>query len=197
MYRRIVQFVVVLAIALGATVALGSCGTTWPRRDPTGETFPTVTGESLAGDEVTVPDDFAGQPLLLLVGYEQEAQFDLDRWAVGLDTARALDPSALDVEILELPTIPGLGARIASGFIDDGMRGGIPEEDWKTVVTLYSEASPVAKFTGNEGGNTGRILLLDRAGEVVFFHDRGFSAGQLRRLREALAGLRSASSRDG
>ena len=55
-------------LALGATVVLvaallalpAGCGTTYERRDPTGERLPTVTGESLSGEEVTFPDDFLG-----------------------------------------------------------------------------------------------------------------------------------------
>ena len=43
--------------------------------------------------------------------------------------------------------------------------------------------------TGNDDGLTGRVLLLDATGKVVFFHDRGFSVGSLQRLQQALAAL--------
>jgi hypothetical protein len=113
---------------------LTSCSTTWPRRDPTGEVFPTVTGTSLAGDAVTLPTLGAGAPLLLLIGYEQEAQFDLDRWLLGLDQA------GWRVRTFEVPTLPGLFPRLLAGTIDSGMRRGIPAEDWASVVTVYGDA---------------------------------------------------------
>jgi len=160
-----------------------SCSTTWPRRDPTGEVFPTVSGTSLAGDAVSLPALGAGAPLLLLVGYEQEAQFDLDRWLLGLDQA------GWRLRTLEVPTLPGLFPRLLAGTIDGGMRRGIPAEDWASVVTVYGDASRIAEFTGNEDGLTGRVLLLDRAGKVVFFHDRGFSVGRLKALVEAAGGI--------
>ena len=164
-----------LLLALAAT----SCSSTWPRRDPTGEVFPTVTGESLAGATVTLPAVGAGAPLLLLVGYEQETQFDLDRWLLALDQA------GWRVTTFEVPTLPGMMPRLFAGFIDGGMRRGIPQEDWAGVVTLYGDATPVARFTGNDDPLPGRVLLLDGEGKVAFFHDRALSVGTLRRLEPA------------
>lgn len=171
--RRPVLLSILLLLGLAL---LSACSTTWPRRDPTGEQFPTVTGTSLADQPVTFPDVGRGAPLLLLIGYEQNTQFDLDRWIQGLDVAGA------KLRAFELPTLPGMLPRMVSGMIDGGMRRGIPEEDWLSVVTLYGDASKVAAFTGNDDGLPGRIVLLDRDGKVVFFHDRGFSLGSLKRL---------------
>jgi hypothetical protein len=167
---------------------LAACSSTWPRRDPTGERFPSVTAQALDATEVRLPEVGAGAPLLLLVGYQQDTQFDLDRWLLALDTAE------VKVRVYEVPTIPGLAPRMFSGMIDSGMRRGIPKEDWGGVVTLYGDASRVAAFTGNDDGLPGRILLLDADGKVVFFHDRGFSVGTLRRLQEALEQARGAAA---
>lgn len=173
-----------LCLMLFATIlSFTSCSTTYPRRDPTGEAFPTVTGTSLAGDAVTFPDVGRGAPLLLLIGYEQDTQFDLDRWIQALEAAGA------KVRTYELPTIPGLTPRLFSGFIDGGMRRGIPQEDWFAVVTVYGDAAKVAEFTGNDDGLPGRIVLLDRDGRVAFFHDRGYSLGTLKQLLAKLAAL--------
>jgi hypothetical protein len=150
---------------------LTACSSASPRRDPTGELFPTVTGTSLQGHEVELPEAFRGGPTILLVGYLQETQFDLDRWLMGLLMAEA------PVPFFEVPTIPGLAPTAISGWIDDGMRSGIPEEDWGAVVTCYgSDADPIAALTGTENGRNTRVLLLDGDGRVTWFHDRGFSA---------------------
>ncbi|MGE3171891.1 MAG: hypothetical protein AB7O97_04645 [Planctomycetota bacterium] len=172
-----------VAVAVGAWI-LSACSTPWPRRDPTGERFPSVTATALDGTLVRVPEDFAGAPLVLLVGYEQDAQFDADRWLLGLLQAE------VPVAIRELPTIPGFVPRLLAGTIDSGMRSGIPDEDWGAVITVYDDAAAVAAFTGNEAGRTMRVLLLDERGTVAWFHDRGYSAGTLLRLLEAL-GLRA------
>ncbi len=115
---------------LGAGVgvlSVSGCGTTYENRNPVGEIFPSAVGENLDEERVELPEALAGEPAILLVGYKQRTQFDIDRWIMGLIQADA--PG----QLLEVPTIPGLGASIASDWIDDGIRSGNPEEDWGTV----------------------------------------------------------------
>ena len=170
-YARAVLFSCTgIALALFA-FSQTACSSPYPNQNPVGQTFPTVTGESLEEVKTTLPDEFAGEPAILLIGYKQRAQFDIDRWIMGLIQART------EARIVEVPTIPGLVPSMASGWIDDGMRAGIPKEDWSAVVTLYGDAAkPVAKLTGTESGNNARVLLLDKQGEIVWFWDQGYSA---------------------
>ena len=65
-------------------LAAASCRSTYPRRNPMNEPFPTAVGESLRGERVELPGAFHGAPVVLLVGYLQESQFDIDRWRLGL-----------------------------------------------------------------------------------------------------------------
>ena len=139
---------------MGGFLALSGCSTTYPSRDPVGETFPRVSGRALSGETMTFPDDTLGSPVLFLIGYVQDTQFDIDRWLLALTMAE------VDVALYELPTIPGMGPRLVSSQIDGGMRKGIPEEDWGLVVTVYGDADAIARFTGNEDGPT----IADREG---------------------------------
>jgi hypothetical protein len=169
-----------LSLLLPLALSGLGCSAKHPHRDPTGERFPSVVGTSLRGAEYRIPEAFAGEPVLLLVGYEQDTQFDLDRWLLGLTQA------GIQVRAYELPTIPGLAPRMFQGTIDEGMRSGIPSEDWGAVITVYGDGDEIARFTGNENKLPGRVLLLDAEGRVIFFHDRGYSVGTLQRLRDAL-----------
>ncbi|MHC4957676.1 MAG: hypothetical protein ACYTGN_04815 [Planctomycetota bacterium] len=166
---------ILFLLALLALAGPG-CSSTYPQRDPTGAPFPSVTGTSLDGTEYQIPQAFAGEPVLLLVGYEQDSQFDIDRWLLGLTQA------GFKVRTHEVPTIPGLAPRMFSGYIDEGMRSGIPSEDWGAVITVYGDGDKIAQFTGTENKLPGRVILLDAEGRVVFFHDRGYSVGTLQRL---------------
>lgn len=184
---------------LVAAISLAACSSSQPRRDPTGETFPAVSGTNLDGKAFSIPGDFAGEPVLLLVGYRQETQFDIDRWLLGLTmhfdgherVADAANPgsSPKPPRLYEVPTIPGLAPSLFAGRIDEGMRSGIPSEDWGSVITVYGDGGAIAKFTGTENGLPGRVLLLDAQGKVVFFHDRGYSIGAMKKLLEALRAL--------
>ncbi len=161
-----------------------SCTISYPNRNPVGEPFPLASGESLAGEATELPTDLSGSPAVLLVGYEQDSQFDLDRWILGLQQAE------ISVRALEVPTIPAGIPTMISGWIDNGMRRGIPQEDWAGVVTLYgAEADKVARFTGTEKLLNGRILLLDAQGVVRWFWDQGYSARRLLHLDKAIEAL--------
>lgn len=174
----------VAGVALLGAIALSavSCRSPIPNRFPVGESFPAVLGESLEGKPVPVP--IANEPAILLIGYVQDAQFDADRWLYGLLQAR------IPVRVIELPTLPGIFVRAIGGMIDEGMRSGIPKEDWASVVTVYGpKASDIVAFTGNTNPRNMRVVLLDAQGKVRWFHDRGFSAGKLIELEAAAKAL--------
>jgi len=180
------RFIFITAAVLTATAVLTStgCAATHENRNPTGEAFPVVEGQSLEKEAIELPSAFAGEPVVLMVGYQQRTQFDIDRWIMGLLQAD------IQATIVEVPTIPGLMPTLASKWIDDGMRAGIPEEDWGAVVTLYgSSAKPVAEFTGTQHGQRARIMVLDGQGVVVWFSDRGYSATQAMEVAELVIEL--------
>lgn len=170
---------------IGALLAMLGCGPSKvANRDPVGDAFPSVQGKALSGESVDIPKAYAGAPVILMVGYLQETQFDLDRWTFGIMQAKP------PVKAVEIPTIPGLVPSMISGWIDSGMRSGIPEEDWPAVVCVYgAPAQKIVDLTGNRGGRNGRILLLDGEGRVRWFHDRGFSAAKLAELDAAARAL--------
>ena len=169
-----------IAVTTMLLALTAACSSSRPNRDPTGEIFPSVRGETLDGQERLLPRDLEGPRTVLLVGYVQDTQFDLDRWILGLLQA------GVDVPIFEVPTIEGLLPGLAAGQIDGGMRRGIPSEDWGSVITVYGDAGKITALTGTENPRNGRVLLLDGEGRVIWFHDRGYSAGTLMSLLDAI-----------
>ena len=170
----------VLLLAL-VTVTAG-CASRTPSRDPVGEPFPSVQAKTLDERALTLPADLAGRPAVLLVGYDQDAQFDADRWLLGLLQAE------IDAAIYEVPTIPGAVGSVFGETINEGMRSGIPSEDWGVVATAYGdEGEKIEVFTGSaENPRNIRVLLLDDGGVVRWFHDRGYSAGTLLKMKAML-----------
>ncbi len=146
-----------------------------------GHMFPSVAGRSLAGENVRIPEALAGAPAVLLVAYRRGTQPDTDRW---IEMLRRDLPA---VRFLELPTIPNVVWRPLAGWIDSGMRRGVPQAMWPNVVTLYEEGGVVRGFLGDAGGLTTHVVLLDAAGRVAWFDAGGYRP-------EADAGLRAAAS---
>ena len=157
-------------VAWWALVLLASGCASIPNRDPTGEIFPTVHGTTLTSQAMTLPLAVQGKPSLLLVAYDQDAQFDVDRWVLGvLQLKTPID------QLFEVPTVAGVVPTVLAGVINSGMRSGIPSEDWASVCTVYSDGALLERFTGTERGLNARVILLDATGTVIWFHDRGFS----------------------
>jgi len=160
------RFVAVVYIALFCT----GCSKTFETQDPLKQAFPSVRARILTDEQVIIPEFFKKKPTLLLVGYVQDTQFDIDRWIL------ALKQLSTPINIAEIPAIRGFFPRMISSQINSGMRDGIPQEDWKIVFTVYADAEEVAKFFGNSKPRNARVVLLDNEGRVQWFHDQGFSA---------------------
>lgn len=157
-----------------------SCSTTYKNQKITNKFFPSISGESLAGKKYKLPEDLKGKPALLMIGYKQKSQFDIDRWLLGLLQLKA------KVTVYEVPTVEGMIPGLISGKINSGMRSGIPKEDWAIVITVYKDAEKITRFTGTENPLNSRIVLLDSNSKVVWFHDRGYSASKLLELNSKI-----------
>ncbi len=145
--------------------------------------FPTVQGESLNKEKITLPDHYKGKNTLLLIGYQQKTQFDIDRWILGVLQAD------IPVEIVEVPTIAGMMPQMVQGFINNGMRSGIPSADWGAVVTVYEDAPKIIQALGNERPQSAYAVLLDRQGKILWTSNIGYSAGQILELKKLVASL--------
>lgn len=160
------------------TIVLQGCASyDYSRTVELGDKMIEATGESLDGTKYEIPNDFAGQQTLLIFGYVQDSQFDIDRWLIGVDM------TGTQVPVYEIPTIKGMFPRMFKTFIDNGMRRGIPKEIWKGVITVYEQGDEVQRFTGNQSPLNSRVMLLDENGRVTYFYDRGFSVDALNELR--------------
>jgi hypothetical protein len=149
-----------------------------------GRRFPSVAGQALSGAEVRFPDDLAGAPALLLCAYRRGTQADADRWAAF--AGRELPGLA----VYELPIIPSPLWRPLQGWIDGGMRGGVPPALWSHTVTLYAEGAAARAFVGDSGGLRTQVVLLDAAGLVVHHDAGGFTTSGAEALAAAARALR-------
>ena len=164
------------------SISLFSCSRV-PNKSPesiVGKSFPTLKGKSLSQKKWTLPNDLKGQNTILLTGYVQRSQFDIDRWLIGLSMAKVKTP------IFEVPAVKGFFVGLFKERLDQSMRNGIPNEIWKAVVTVYGDSEKLINFTGSQNPGNSRVFVLDKNGKVIYFHDRGFSVNNLQRLLKAL-----------
>jgi hypothetical protein len=135
--------------------------------------FPGITCLSLAGDTLTFPDAAMGKPTLLVVAFEQQAQSQADSWRKPWQARFGLGVSH---GFFELPVINTFW-RPVSGWIDGGMRSGIPAELHPNVATYYGPRREYYKALGAGDRSLAYAYLLDSQG-IVRFAQAGFATPQ-------------------
>ena len=171
-------------LLLALTVSICACSkTVLTPKEVENVHFPHVHGTNLNCETLAIPDAYSGKPTLLLVGYKQNAQFDIDRWILGAIQAN------IKAQIVEVPTIAGMMPRMVQSFINNGMRSGIPTSDWGSVVTVYEDAEKIINVLGNERPRNAHAVLLDKNGIIVWSSNRGYSASQILELQNIVDSL--------
>jgi hypothetical protein len=126
--------------------------------------FPEVSGRNLEGREFQLPRDFEGDVNLVLIAFQREHQTLIDSW---MPAAAAWAESYPGLRYYELPTI-GSGYRLFRGFIDGGMRGGIPDvEARERTITLYLDKAAFRSALGLASEKTVYALVVTAEGLVV------------------------------
>lgn len=160
---------------------LTGCSTPLPKVDVTGKRLISLKGKSLTGKVWKLPEMLQGNRSILLIGYKQKSQFDIDRWLLGLNDSK------VKVSVFEIPAINSFFASLFAEKIDEGMRRGIPADIWSAVITMYGEdGKSMQEFTGNEDPNNSRVMVLDKTGKIIYFYDDGYSVGALKALLKSL-----------
>jgi hypothetical protein len=188
MQTRILAFLVLGALGAG-TLAMSSCRhQSLGLRDEATRMpdvyFPTITAENLNKEKVTLPDDLAGKPALVLVAYQRQQQSNVDTWLGQMDAIEAAIPG---VRIIETPTISSMKWGWFAGFIDGGMRSGIPDPEARArTITLYTDVGKFNRAVGIESTKTIYALLLDEQGRVVEMVEGDYSDAKLAQLIDAM-----------
>lgn len=142
--------------------------------------FPRITAENLNREPITLPDDLSGNPALVLIAYKREQQLNVNTW---LDRMGEIETAIPGVQIIETPTISSGRWGWMAGFIDGGMRSGIPDTDARgRTITLYTSVSLFNQALNIESVDTIYAVLLDADGEVVEMVEGDYTESKLETL---------------
>ena len=127
--------------------------------------FPPITGETLTGRRLQLPDEFDAPLNLVFVAFRRSQQADVDSW---LDFAADLEAGFPDVRYYELPVINRLYVP-AKAFIDGGMRAGISDRDTRErTITVYTDKRVVRRALDIDDESEIHALLVDPDGTVYW-----------------------------
>ena len=147
--------------------------------------FPTVTSENLEGRTLTLPADFSGDRNVVFVAFLMQQQKDVDTWSPWLRQTLPKHPGS---DFYEIPTIQRMVAPMR-WVINRGMRGGIPDRAVRErTVTLYIDKAPFKQSLGITTESVIQVLLVDRAGRVLWRTTGPFTPAKATELEKALAG---------
>ncbi len=132
-----------------------------------GDSFPTVRGELLTRQDFTVPRDLRGQVAVLIPVFKQGSQSLVDTWTADLFPKMGEHP---DLRVIEMPMIRNW--KWASGFVDNAMRGGIPQPLHENVFTYYGRMRNYYDQFGTDRPTEIHVYVLDREGKIRFI-ERG------------------------
>ena len=147
--------------------------------------FPTVRAWNLNRRPLQLPADFEGERNLVVVAFQRDQQALVDSWQPAIDVLLDRYP---DLRFYELPTIYR-GNPVFRAWLDGAMRLGIPDRQARErTITLYLDKPEFRAALGLPREETIYLLLLDRAGQVVWRGEGAHTPRAADELNEALAG---------
>ncbi|MHB9130309.1 MAG: hypothetical protein ACYDBB_04345 [Armatimonadota bacterium] len=139
-----------------------------------GEPFPTISGTTLNGNPMTIPDDVLGRVNLLVLGFDYDARFEVDEWAKEILGEYGERP---DFDVYVVPMISGVGA-VMRQVIDTAMVRGTSPEEQAHVLTVYGDLRWLQKKLEVDNPRQAQVFLLGRTGRVTW-RAAGPVAGQM------------------
>jgi hypothetical protein len=147
--------------------------------------FPTVTSENLEGKTLTLPRDFGGARNVVFVAFQRGQQQQVDSWVPFVKQALGRHPGN---DYYEIPTIKRMVAPMR-WMINRGMKGGIDDRAARDrTVTLYIDKAPFKQALGIADESAIQVLVVDRAGQVLWRTTGAYSEDKAKGLEAALAG---------
>jgi len=150
---------------------------------PPGGTLQPLSGRSLDGRAVELPDDLDARHTFLIVAFRREQQDLVDGWLPWLSE---LEQRRDDVAVFEVPVLSSVYGPIRR-FIDGGMTRGIPDPAARArTVTVYTDVDKVLDDLGLDATDTIAVVLLDAAGRILTREIGGFDRQKAERLSAPL-----------
>lgn len=147
--------------------------------------FPRLQEESLAGQQVVLPDATAGKVAVLVLGFSHASSTPTGAWAKRATDEFGKNPSFV---LYQLPVIQD-APRFVRGMITSGMKKRVPENQRMTFVPVVHEEDALKKLVGYKEEDDAYIVVLDRGGKIVYQTHGGSDASSYPELRAHLTGL--------
>jgi hypothetical protein len=179
--RKPSGFTMIFLIA--AAVILAAVVVTTPKVSGGDATkFPTFSAQTLSGQAVTFPAVTAGKRSILFVAFEPNAQPQIDSWAAPFILKYIDTPG---IAYFEIPMISDV-YRPVSGFIDGGMRAGVPKGLHAKTATFYGNRDQFFNALNITDVSQAYLFILDESGTIIHREQGAYSEAKALAAASAL-----------
>jgi ATP10 protein len=134
--------------------------------------FPKVSGSNLNEKVFNLPADFEGERNIVFVAFQQWHQSQVDSW---MPATKKIAESNKTLRFYEIPALSAM-LPIARKFIDNGMRGGIPDKAVRAItITLYINKENFRAWLNLANEKQIYILVVDKKGNVLWREEGAFT----------------------
>lgn len=148
--------------------------------------FPTVSGDTLTGETLSLPDDFGGEVVFVALPFSDQQALETETWLDFVLAAAEEFPGFAYYNAPIFTDLPG-ALRV---MIRGGMSAAIPDESLRaiTVTVFLEDREAFIAALDLPDAETMAILLLNADGEIIWRGSGAFTEEQGESLRAVLAG---------
>ena len=146
--------------------------------------LPKTSSESLAGQQVTLPDSLKGHVSVVIVGFTKGSQDAVKAW----DT-RARKQLAGGIEVYQVAVLEDAPSFVR-GMIKHGMKSGTPADRQGHFFVVVKGEAELKKATAYSQADDPYVLLLDASGEIRWRTHGAVSDAALKELNEKANSLK-------
>ena len=146
--------------------------------------IPTLSARTLGEKTVTLPEAFVGHITVLVVGFTRSSQSPCAAW--GKRLTQELTNS--DVQLYQAAVLQDV-PRLFRGMVISGIRKGVPASQHDRFLVLTERQDEWKKLAQFSEPDAAYVLLIDRAGKIVWITHRAADDNALSELRAQIAVL--------
>lgn len=174
-----------LSRRLVIALTLLSGGLTWAQRESA--RIPATHGTSLAGTQVTLPDDLRGKVGVLVLGFSKSSGDVCKGWGQRLATNYG---DSHDVAYYQLPVLAS-APKLIRGVVVRSIKSGVPEAEQPHFLPVFTGEDEWRRLAKYANSNDAYVLVIDGEGRIRWqtsgkVSDAGFAA--LKQQVDALRG---------
>lgn len=125
--------------------------------------LPTISGESLAGQKIVLPDAAAGKVAVLIFGFTKASKGPTSAWAEKLQTDFGTRP---EFELYQLPVLEAV-PHLFRGIVISGIRKGVLETKRERFVPILQREAELKKLVHYDEADDAYLVVLDRSGNIL------------------------------